>query len=369
MPDEKKPFQPPMPPGMNPPLPPGQRVPGGERGAEVPVSEAAKAQQPARPIGVGYVTRDSKLLPSEKEALLKMGWKEGDPIPVNLAELLAAQGGGTDPTDISLPASSADVERTPMSPGEVLRGASILENAKEAAQATAGMAHADESVQRAMAAARNTGDPDVEIVDDTANGTTDAGESQSETGLEPPLLRCPHCDWDLSFRDGYEITEGDKQRFLQGILGQTAFRKSYEVCGGNLRVVLRSLTPTELDSCFEQAYLERRGGRFESPDAYFEVINRYRLSLQLVSIETDGEVNHHFPDTLAGWEERLGKPADETADLPVKRISEFIFTRVLRTESLNRIFGNIAGSFNRLIAKLEANAHNSDFWSTTSLDT
>lgn len=364
--DESKPFQPPIPSGVNPTLPPGQIMPAGKRGEEMPIADLTKpTPQPTTPIGVGHVITDSHLLPSEKAVLEKMGWKEGDPIPTNLAKLLQASA-GTDPTAVELPTSSSAAERSPMPPEEVARGANILSDAKDALHNTETLIHADPSVQRAIAAAAGTGDPDVNIVDDTKDPKYDGGEEKKpEAGFDPPLVRCPHCEWDLRIRDPIEVTDADKQRFLQGILGQVPFQKKYDVFGGAISTIYRSLTPEELDMCFEQAYRERQQGKYQSPDAYFEVINRYRLSLQLVSIVNNVDVTHIFPQNIDDWEKKLNSEKSSTGDLVVKRICEFMFKEVIRTESLNRVLGGLGGQFNSLVAKLEANSHNSDFWSTT----
>ena len=365
--DEKKPFKPPLPPGMQPAMPPGQIMHGGTRKQPAPIGDLTEPTKPQQ-IGLGAVQMNAKLLPSERETLKKFGWKEGEPIPVNMAELLA-QGAPQAPSGVELPASSPAAERIPLSPGQVAQGTDVLADARDALEHTKAMSsmEADESVQRAMAVAAGQSPADVAIVDDTKEATYDGGEPKSEVGFEPPLLRCPRCEWDLKVRDPVEVTDGDKQRFLQAILGQVPIRKSFSVLGGAVKIVYRSLTPDELDMCFEQAYTERRQGRYQSPDAYFELINRYRLSLQLVRIESQ-EVNHNFPTDIPGWTAKLDT-AEETDDSPVKRACEFMYKKVILTESLNRILGGLGGEFNSLVGKLEANSRNSDFWSTTKSDT
>lgn len=369
--NEQQPFQPPLPPGINPPLPVGQLIPGGERGAETPLRDltANPAVQNAQPLGIDAVSTAGKLTPAERTALEKLGWKDGEPIPVDMAKLLQSPS-GEPVSDIQLPASSPDAEKVPMSADEIARGEGILANAQAAlsrAQAMGG-SQIDESVQRAMDAATGAGPPDVAIVDDTEESVYDSGQPKSETGAEPALAKCPHCEWDLRLRDPIRVTDDDKRRFLQSLLGQVPFQKSFRILGGAMTVVYRSLSPRELDTCFEQAYLERKQGKFQSADAYFEIINRFRLALQLVRIESQ-EVNHTFPMTVEGWEKRLAADEKETTDLPVRRISEFMFTEVVRTESFNRILGGLAGEFNSLVGKLEANTHNSDFWSVTKTPT
>lgn len=354
--DNQQPFQPPLPPGMH--------VPAGQRGEEKSMGEAAQTVK-TQPVGVGAVYTNTRLTPSEKKALEQFGWKEGDPIPADMAQLMQSAGHlPNSPGAVELPASSPDAERTPLSAAQHTQGTDALAAAKVALAHTMAMgdSQADPSVQKAIDAGRGVAEPDVEIVDDTKKPDDTIAD---EAGSNPPLLKCPHCEWDLRMRDPVVISEADKQRFLQAILGQTAFHRAFTVLGGALKVVFRSLTPPELDSCFEQAYLERRQGKYQAPDAYFELLNRYRLSLQLVRIETTGGVNHVFPRSIKEWEEKLGDVADPSSDLAVKRICEFVFEHVVKSESMNRILAGLGGEFNSLVGKLEANTTNSDFWSTT----
>jgi hypothetical protein len=348
MPEEKGQFSTPMPPGVR--------------------SRSA--------FRVGAVRTGSvKLTPSEKEALEASGWKEGDPIPTNFAEVLAsAQTPAVD--EVVLPGSDA-----PTAEQDV--GRQALEDAKELlAQAKQreklALSGADESVQKAMGVAAGVTAPDENIVvDDTEDETYDTGQEKSETGAMAPMQFCPHCSRDLK-QKSLEPSDTDKQKFLQALLGQIPFQKVYRLMDGKLSVTLRSLTPLELDSCFDQAYEDRKDGKLEAPDAYFEQINRYRVALQLVRIQA-GEIVHVFPADTGKWmkkfededpnclstPEKTEEGEEGAPRKPVGTIADYVFSYVIKTESLNRIIGGLMGEFNSLLIKLEANAHSSDFWSTT----
>lgn len=377
--DPKKPFKTPLPPGMQQPLPPGQMIPAGHRGQELsPQQAATEARQPAAPVAIGSVRTSSRLTVEERKALEQFGWKEGDPIPTNLAQLMMQGAVNAVPGQgVELPGSTPAADRTPMSKAQRELGTQAMSEAQLALERAKTMERlalsgADASVQTAMAAAAGMGSPDVQIQDDIGASEYDDGKSKVDAGSHPPMLNCPHCSWDLRMEDPIQVDEADKQRFLQSILGQRSFQKAYRALGGAMIVTFRSLTPQELDMCFEQAYFERMSGLYQTADAYFEQLNRYRIALQLVRIESQAGINHDFPRDVDGWIARLQLNEEgrmTSRNRPIKYIYEYMFNELIVTESINRIIGGLNGDFNSLVSKLEANATNPDFWSSVKLAT
>ena len=56
----------------------------------------------------------------------------------------------------------------------------------------------------------------------------------------------------------------------------------------------------------------------------------------------------------------------ETVDGTIlPQIVEALYGEIIKTETMGTMLGKELARFNRLLAKLEANAHNENFWSTT----
>lgn len=197
-------------------------------------------------------------------------------------------------------------------------------------------------------------------------------ELEPDTGAEAPLANCPHCEWPLDQPQDAEPSYGEKQAFIQSVLGQKPFLKEYEMLGGQLRVQFRTLTTREVDTIYKQVGYEWEKQPGWSRVDYWERINRYRLYLQTMALRSaDGQIAHELPDGLneeanpnaeAYW--RLPAPEDVRATaLPA--IEDYFLAEVFRSETVNRTVNNMCAQFNRLVGKLEGVIDNSDFWSRT----
>lgn len=190
----------------------------------------------------------------------------------------------------------------------------------------------------------------------------------SETGADAKPVLCPHCNWPIGMDDIAEPTHAQKLAFLHTILGQCCYKQEFEVMGGRLRVAFRTLTTKELQLVFAQAYRDLETKRAKTRMDYEDRLNWYRICLQIVhiqSVEPGGfafvapeGVKDHNELARSFWEGDEPEPGDTI--LP--QVSEHIETQVLRTESLQRIVAMKCNEFNRVVAKLEANQDNSDFW-------
>ncbi len=195
-------------------------------------------------------------------------------------------------------------------------------------------------------------------------------EQPSATGATPTLTDCPHCGWQLHLPDIAEPSYGEKQSFLQSILGQKPYIRDYELLGGALTVRFRTLTVKEIDVIYHQVFLERERGTIQTIDDYWERINRYRLYLQTCQVATstfrhdlpDGYSQETNPFAEAHWQFDPPEDPRETG-LPI--IETYFVEHVLNTEHLNRSVNNQCLRFNRLVARLEALMDNSDFWKPT----
>jgi hypothetical protein len=132
--------------------------------------------------------------------------------------------------------------------------------------------------------------------------------------------------------------------------------------GGNLVVTFRELSPAETDLCYKQTHLDRRAGKIDSFEDFTETLLRWRLCLQLVSVQTP-EMLHSFPASAAEWAE--GAPLESANETVLPGIMASLCEGVLKTESMFGLLGKELSRFNRLLVKLAANSHNENFWSAT----
>lgn len=190
------------------------------------------------------------------------------------------------------------------------------------------------------------------------------------------LTHCPHCQWDLAVPDVEEPIYADKMSFLHCMIGDKPYVKEIPLFAGAVAITLRTLTTKEIDKVYQQAYKDRQDGKLPNELDYWERVNRYRLMLQLQSFRSTGNTgfNKDLPDgysqatnpTATGFwvtAEQEGGMSPEQTGLP--DIEAWMIDEVLKTEAVFRIVNNACNQFNRLVARLEAMADNTDFWKPT----
>lgn len=184
------------------------------------------------------------------------------------------------------------------------------------------------------------------------------------------LQFCPHCNYNLQNATDVPVTEEDKLAFLQTILGDLPFKKPYALYGGKVAVTFRVLSVPELDMLFSQVRYEVSTGAIRSAEALEERVQRYRMFLQLVSLSSEN-FRHDFPDGLTPETSPNATTFWQLPDdLPegskgLECIEQYMFSSIIKTESMLRILAITCLEFNRLAAKLEATGHDSDFWQAT----
>lgn len=343
-----------------------------------PAAESPSRQGPPLPVGKPmYFTGE------EKRQLEALDIKDADKLPPNMAEIMeAAKRDAREdlppPVDPSTPPVKFEtLSIDDMSPEqqdkyrEILRRAVKMENAKQ--ESVQDPQPVPQGMDPSVAQAKRVADspvPDFEIDVDLPKEKSPEPENKdsgTQTGSDPAMERCPHCEWPLILDDDTKVGDFDKQLFIQAQLGQVPFQKSYEFFAGNGSVTFRTLTIGELDLIYQTARDKALSKELITEQDYMEEINRMRLSLQLNKIEL-GDTVHELPDGLNKkttptaskvWSE------DPDADDQLNLAENFINTEICRTESLQRIFRQLCGQFNRLISKMEAMVDSPDFWSPT----
>ena len=379
-------FQTPPPakpmPGLrgNPPLPVGE-----------PVMSIAATPSAHRP------TKEADFTEEELKTLKTIpGWSPGMAIPENLADALAslsrsAKKEALDPNQLQPPVSQdtpplkapepLDISQLPRAKQEELRQFMAESAARDEAAVEKAKRHISGAGSGVNEAISGASIKTVQLEDDREEATyagtnvpksgfgptpepVAAAEPELDTGLDSVRAReCPHCGWNLAEPDALKIGSADKRRFIQCALGGISFEKVYDLVGGKLQVIFRELSPLEADKCYQAVYYLRNQEKVVSPQEFIEMLTRYRLCLQLKLIRTD-ETSHEFPTDLSGWDFE-----EDASGTKLPAICDQVFKEVVKNESLLRMVSRCLGDFNRLLAKLEANAQNSDFWKETESET
>jgi hypothetical protein len=96
------------------------------------------------------------------------------------------------------------------------------------------------------------------------------------------LRICPACGLRMDDKDNIDISEDDKLRWLRYVCGEPRYTKTFDLYGGRLKLILRSLTTEETDSIFNQLNDEVTSGKLTGVPAYASpayIARMYRLLL------------------------------------------------------------------------------------------
>jgi len=232
-----------------------------------PAATAGSRQYPANPGTImGKVPRSAangtRLTPMEKQVLDAGGWKEGDPIPdltdTVLAKRLTAEAAAIGKAAANTEGLTPVPPNTPPIVPPEIRDISELAPA-ERAQYYQTMAELAE-VEAKIANAKNGTVSAQSAIDMTIPGMQQAVAtvSQAENAApEPaptaspetpaPVTICPRCGADVTAAVQLP-TRIDIQNYVQAVLGGQRFYKAYQLFGGKLDIVFRSLLPAEEDA-------------------------------------------------------------------------------------------------------------------------
>lgn len=328
---------------------------------------------PPLPAGTPMILKSPS--PAERAVLQEYGWKDGDPVPSNLSDVIeAAHLDATDldnmplPMDIRTPPLKMpkEVDISALPPEDQAKYQAVLaaltaaktEVDDRAAQDAAMIPGASSSVNDAIRAAMRPSE--IQLEDDTASDTYATGTPKTA----PPAAKktpenCPRCGWAVNDEDVVKISTPDKLAFLQSILGMVPFEKEYSLFGGLGRVRIRSLTPDELDVCFKQLSRDQAMRRTNTAMDHVELLRRYRAALQITRVEGMGNIICR-PGSLDELAEQAGQT--EPDETPIRAIWKEFCRSLNKSESSQRILINQVDQFNVLVSQLEVNAQNADFW-------
>jgi len=326
------------------------------------------------PLPQGKVISAIKPSPSERAVLERVGWKEGDPIPTELAKVLAEvkavsdNASNTPPVPITTKplvlSTPIAIETLPPDQQAEYRDiiSSMLQNAKvSATQADQQKARLQElliddagpGVNEAIMVSEEAAAPDWPVVDDRVPEAerpeaeqiaADPEAAPEEPKFDP--VPCPHCGWARGKEDKLTPSDLDVTNFVEAVLGGKPFRKAYTLYGGRLKMSFRTLTTQEIDAIYEQLRKDMVAGIIDNIYAERERRARYFAISMLEQLVLGTNVYSMAP----------------LAKMPLDKQLDMVMSKVLTTEMLVRHVTITAGEFRALADKLEVNATNPDFW-------
>jgi hypothetical protein len=211
------------------------------------------------------------------------------------------------------------------------------------------------AMRLAEKAAKEAEEQQAEPVADTPN---EDHVHETETGVAASTAKCIHCGWPVGTTDPTDPTSADKQNFVVALLGQKRFTKTFELLGGKLRVVFRTLTVKENDEVIKQLVKDWNDNKISGPAHSVAEAMKYQMVLGLDSVEAAvGLVS------LPEYDDYEALPEVNGTILP--SVVEYVYETALTAEPLRRIVARAYGHFIDTVTKLEGMAESPDFWQAT----
>jgi hypothetical protein len=344
------------------------------------------------------------LTDGEKKKLAAFGWKEGDPLPGNIAMLVSkAQKEVEDDIRTAKPFKDKPIFKAPepvdistLSKEKQNELSKYLQQFKEmapqieaAARSQEHMATLPPNIQKAIRDASG-----VEVVDsrqsenpaadlqrriNEAEGRVASTQekeladeveekpvfSDSETGLNSAHDKCPRCNWTVSAKMRLPSRD-DALLYVAAMLGDRRFEKEYSLYGGKLTVRFRQLSSSLSDRIFHQVAHEIRKGEV-TDDGYTQLM-RYRMILCLSTISIGSQEPLNIADAIDAHledEENRKREFPDTYNkydaLPVF-VSSLQKIAPLNNLSVWRACRETFTEFNDILDELDSRADNPDFW-------
>lgn len=315
-----------------------------------------------------------KITPAEEAALKKLGWTEGQPVAMNLADAMATakQAAAAAGADIAATVSAApaitDISQLPSEQQQRLQQSitQMLER-EEARKNTptvpgapanlqASIQTAQQSVVREAAAYATKQMPVAGTTPATATAAVTpekapvaTEEQSSNTGLLPtPPEKCPHCGLTTTQQET-PLTEEEKTAYLAGILSSAGrYFEKVTLFRGQVTIIFRTPTNYEEQLCSNQIRNDLHADNtLTAVDVEFRM-NRYWAAMATASVQLGSQTPQHIP------------PAKELAGNPVLDVLATI-DEILTDALLNRAWVRESTKFYHKLQRLLAAATNPDF--------
>lgn len=308
------------------------------------------------------------------KTLTQFGWQSGDPIPAELGELLLRFKTAAPPstrTDVLVDAAlltekDIDDVRAMLAAAkeELEKRNKAAELDKQTANMTPDVAAFYKQLESAgptIVDDRETEQPKEPVMAAAVDQAPPAQEAQ--VAGDPPMIIlpfCPRCGWDMRQKFDITVTDKDKEDFLAAVLGNTRFERRYELMGGKVVLVFRSMLAEENRLVHRQLVLDQDSKDIVTDAEWFLRMMEYRLACSLDRVENgSGKVLHEVPRL----DEMAHKPPENRPlETALVTLREYVNNKVLAHEVTRRLAGQQFRQFQRLVEALEAMALEPSFW-------
>lgn len=322
-----------------------------------------------------------------KKTLSQFDWKDGDPIPAALGDRLLQ-------IKETIPASTRtdvliDVEKMPAE--AVAEVNAMLAEAKKVGKKKDDFENLQKQTSKMVPQVRDAVEQILgpQIFDDREDMAKAPAEEKKETA--PPLKAsetesvkiedlplerdpvsvppepmvilpfCPRCGWDMRQKFEVEVTDRDKEDFVACLLGNTRFKKKYELLGGRMVLKLRALLSEENKMIYKQLVVDQAAERIKTEGEWYAQLIEYRLACSVESIANkEGKIISIVPELHEL--ETLYPNKELPEDTALVAALKFVNTKVLAQEVTKRLVGTHLRQFQRLVEALEAMALDPSFW-------
>lgn len=318
----------------------------------------------------------------EKKNLAALGWKEGDPLPSQLSNVVAEEMGKIeeeiatiDPKPKSafkMPRIQSISELPPEHQARLRKATTDYKQQMQAYQESeeliGDISHMDPSVQEAIRYA--AGQP-IEVVD---SRLLDAGPGLDKTDYVPPEQEDktfaermqfgqkvnPEPEFqktqDMAPPPVVVITETDKINYLVSVHGDKPFMKEYKFFNGTLSVILRELSNYHSEQALAYLRQKQMNNDILFVESYAELM-KARLLFGIVTIRSSNDVWN----VANAIDEPHAKEGDRVGvDHLLGEVQKAI--PILQRETVWRLLQRTYDTFNRLVETLESKASEEGFW-------
>lgn len=325
-----------------------------------------------------------------KKTLLQFDWKDGDPIPEELGDKLLEIKAAlpvSNKTDVLIDAEKMTAEDIQSVNAMLAEARAVLVKQNKLADLrkdTANMApNVRDAVERILGPQilddRDTKPEKKPAPEKETPAKTEPEElpppmvdaTKNTTPLDPPptqpppqepmviLPFCPRCGWDMRQKFEVDVTDRDKEDFVACLLGNTRFKRKYELMGGRLVVVLRSLLADETKTIYRQLVLDQDANRIKTEGEWFAQMMDYRLAC---SIESLADKKGRHIAIVPEMNDVVFTPAKDSPDTALVGLLDYVNKKALAQEVTKRLVGAHLRQFQRLVEALEAMALEPSFW-------
>lgn len=300
-----------------------------------------------------------------KRQLLAVGWTEGDPLPPNFGEALAAlrdevaQEKAKAYADLPekmagyVPPTNKIVDITTLPPEKqkeirdwlagYKRDVATLAAVQPEVQPPPAQAPVQQTPQPAQTPAQSASQP-------TSQSTVEASS--------PAPTHCARCQWPVNVPFNIVATEQDKQLFLISILSGESYQKQYDLLGGTVQLKLRSLSIPEVTAINMQLGYMVRAGIISGNLEYGLHNMLFRTALGVAELKVGISVIYSrtpFDDFT-----KTHAPVGENPTA-LPEYAEVV-AKSLKSEPVVQIVNKTYREFQRLIELLEEKTGESAFW-------